>query len=189
MSAAPLDLSPELSFYRDRTRALLRRYERLAIEVGRMPSLLGREFFRARVTSYRPCSFEDAVLFVHDIERCLQRLDITSRFLLARIALEDYSELEIGSMLHMSERRVRDRYHDALDALSREFLRRGILNPERDAAAPRGHSRITFRPPRRRRVRRIEACAAASPDEAALVNSAECIVFAQAPEVKANIVL
>jgi hypothetical protein len=43
-----MDLWP----YRRRTVALLRRYARASVEVGRLPSLLGREFFRTRVTSY-----------------------------------------------------------------------------------------------------------------------------------------
>src|SRR5438876_933901 len=60
----------ELWIYRDRTTAMLRRYFRLSVELGRLPSLLGREFFRARVTSYRMHSFEDAVIFVHDVENC-----------------------------------------------------------------------------------------------------------------------
>ena len=45
--------NPDLWLYRDRTVALLRRYSRLSIEAGRLPSLLGREFFRTHVTSYR----------------------------------------------------------------------------------------------------------------------------------------
>src|SRR5579863_6961703 len=53
---------PTLPLYRDRTAALLRRYMQISIEVGRMPSLLGREFFRTRVTSYRAHSFVDAVI-------------------------------------------------------------------------------------------------------------------------------
>src|SRR5689334_1903147 len=34
--------------YRGRTVAMLRRYMRYSIETGRLPSLLGREFFRAK---------------------------------------------------------------------------------------------------------------------------------------------
>ena len=41
-----MDLWP----YRRRTVALLRRYARASVEVGRLPSLLGREFFRSRVS-------------------------------------------------------------------------------------------------------------------------------------------
>src|ERR1700683_1704531 len=42
----------DLWLYRDRTSGILRRDLRLAVEVGRLPALLGREFFRTRVTSY-----------------------------------------------------------------------------------------------------------------------------------------
>src|SRR4051812_24883949 len=65
----------ELSAYHDRSIAMLRRYFRMSLEIGRMPSVLGREVFRARVTSYRVHTFEDAVIFVHDVEKCLEQLD------------------------------------------------------------------------------------------------------------------
>jgi hypothetical protein len=58
----------ELWPYRRRTIALLRRYARASVEVGRLPSLLGREFFRTRVTSYTMRNFEDVVIFVTDME-------------------------------------------------------------------------------------------------------------------------
>src|SRR5450755_2465766 len=62
---------PDLWLYRERTLGMLRRYQRLSVEVGRLPSLLGREFFRTRVTSYHAGTFEDAVIFVHDVARGL----------------------------------------------------------------------------------------------------------------------
>jgi hypothetical protein len=65
---------PELWLYRDRTMAMLKTYLRYSIEVGRLPSVLGRELFRARLTAYRMTKFEDAVIFVHDVERAIQRL-------------------------------------------------------------------------------------------------------------------
>jgi hypothetical protein len=65
-----MDLAP----YRRRTIALLRRYARASVEVGRLPSLLGREFFRTRVTSYRMGSFEDIVIFVADMEKAIEKL-------------------------------------------------------------------------------------------------------------------
>jgi hypothetical protein len=46
--------------YRDRTIRLLRRYLRLAVEAGRLPSLLGRELFGMQVTAYHITTFEDA---------------------------------------------------------------------------------------------------------------------------------
>jgi hypothetical protein len=67
--------APELAFYRKYTEGMLRRYVRLSMEAGRAPPLLGREMFRGKVTSYRVHSFEDVVIFVHDVETCLKKLD------------------------------------------------------------------------------------------------------------------
>ena len=44
----------DLSAYHDRTIALLLRYFRMSLEIGRMPSVLGREVFRARYFLSRP---------------------------------------------------------------------------------------------------------------------------------------
>jgi hypothetical protein len=44
----PLDRNPDLWLYRKRTVGLLRRYMRFSIETGRLPSLVGREFFGRR---------------------------------------------------------------------------------------------------------------------------------------------
>ena len=55
---------PDLWLYRERTLGMRRRYQRLSVEVGRLPSLLGREFYRTRVTSYHAGTFEDTVIFV-----------------------------------------------------------------------------------------------------------------------------
>lgn len=45
-----LGRDPDLWLYRERTIALLKRYLRISIEVGRLPSLLGRELFRSKVS-------------------------------------------------------------------------------------------------------------------------------------------
>src|SRR5277367_2294179 len=63
----------DLWSYRSRTMALLRRYARASVEVGRLPSLLGREFFRSRVTSYSMRNFEDTMVFVTDMEHTLEK--------------------------------------------------------------------------------------------------------------------
>src|ERR1700678_3330716 len=78
----------ELSPYRRRTVALLRRYARSSIEVGRVPSLLGREFFRTRVTSYTMRNFEDVVIFVTDMEKAIEQLGTLERRVLAMNVLE-----------------------------------------------------------------------------------------------------
>src|ERR1700690_557358 len=62
-----LDRNPDLWLYRGRTVALLRRYLRFSLETGRLPSLVGREFFRAKVTYYTAATFEDRVIFLRDV--------------------------------------------------------------------------------------------------------------------------
>jgi len=73
--------------------ALLRRYARASVEVGRLPSLLGREFFRTRVTSYTMRNFEDVVIFVADMEKAIEKLSAMEKKLLAMNILEEYTFL------------------------------------------------------------------------------------------------
>jgi hypothetical protein len=117
----------DLWLYRDRTVGLLRRYMRLSVEVGRLPSLLGREFFRTRVTSYRVSTFEDAVIFVYDVERSLEKLDPFEQKLIATLALQDYSQEQAAHLLNCGRRTVVRRYPQALDNLSGIFLEVNIL--------------------------------------------------------------
>ena len=121
--------NPDLWLYRDRTVALLKRYMRLSVEVGRLPSLLGREFFRTRVTSYHVATFEDTVIFVHDVERMLGRLDPLSQKLIAKIVLQEYTQDEAARLLGCWRRTVGRRFPEALDRLSEMFLEGGLLRP------------------------------------------------------------
>ncbi len=123
----PLPELPDLSVYRSRTLALLRRYFRLSLDIGRLPSLLGREFFRARVASYRVQSFEDSVILVHDVEQCLKRLDELGRTLIARIALQEYTWEETALMMRCSRSTIGRRFSQSLDRLSEILLEAGLL--------------------------------------------------------------
>ncbi len=119
--------NPDLWMYRDRTVGLLRRYMRLSIEVGRTPSLLGREFFRTRVTSYGASTFEDSVIFVHDVERSLEELNDFEKKLIAKIVLQRFSREEAGRLLGCGYRTVERLFPEALDRVSEILLERGIL--------------------------------------------------------------
>lgn len=119
----------ERRIYRGRTIRMLRRYMRYSIETGRLPSLLGCEFFRAKVTSYTVVTFEDRVIFVHDMEMCLKRLDEFSRQLLARHILQEHDQMATSKLLHCSERTVRTFVPIALDLLGEILLKVGLLEP------------------------------------------------------------
>jgi hypothetical protein len=117
----------ELWPYRRRTIALLRRYARASVEVGRLPSLLGREFFRTRVTSYTMGNFEDVVIFVTDMEQAIDRLEIYDKRLLAMNVLEEYTIPEVAHLLGSTQRTVERSLQEAIDELSRILLAGGLM--------------------------------------------------------------
>lgn len=117
----------ELWPYRRRTVALLRRYARASVEVGRLPSLLGREFFRTRVTSYTMRNFEDVVIFVTDMEQAIDKLEICEKKLLAMNVLEEYTIPEVARLLGSTQRTVERSLQEAIDELSRILLAGGLM--------------------------------------------------------------
>ncbi len=124
-----LRVVPELAFYRKYTEAMLRRYATMSMEAGRVPSLLGQEMFRGKVTSCKVTGFDDVVIFVEDISKCLKQLDSGLRHLVRRIALEGYTQGETAAMLGIPMRTVVRRYAEATDRLTRLFLDRNLLQP------------------------------------------------------------
>jgi hypothetical protein len=121
------DRERERRTYRGRAVAMLRRYMRYSIETGRLPSLLGREFFRAKVTSYTVSTFEDRVIFVHDMEKCLDRLDEFSRQLIARHILQEHDRWATAKLLHCNEKTVRRYTPVVLDMLVEILLDVGLM--------------------------------------------------------------
>ncbi len=113
--------------YRDHTVALLKQYARMAVESGRLPSLLGRECFRSRVTPYAMASFEDMAIFVHDMERALKRLDGLQQQLITLNVLEEFSQWEVARLLGCSTRWIEWQVSDALDELSGVLVGCGLV--------------------------------------------------------------
>jgi hypothetical protein len=118
-----------LAFYRKYTEALLRRYVKMAMEAGRAPSLLGRELFRGNVTHYRVECFDDVVIFVHDIERCLAKLEEDHQTVIDRVALQEYTLVEAAELMGLPLRTLIRWYDRALDQLTEMFLERKLLEP------------------------------------------------------------
>lgn len=121
------DVDPVLSLYRPRTLALLRRYLHLSTAVGRLPSLIARECFRARVTSYRMTTFEDAVIFVLDMERSLERLAYGDQEIITRIIFQGHSHHAAARLLRCARKTITRRMCLAVDHLSEGLLARGLL--------------------------------------------------------------
>jgi hypothetical protein len=121
------DSAANLNAYRPYTRALLRRYFRMSVDIGRLPSILGGLCFRARVSSYKLNTFEDAVIFVHDIERAFERIQRHYLEIIAGVILLDYSIPEAALRLGITVQRAERRYAAALDSLSAVLLEVGLL--------------------------------------------------------------
>ena len=97
-----IDPRPEIVCFRGQTLAIIRHYFELSSQVGRLPSLLGREFFRARVSHHSIPSFEDQAVFSCDVERCLARLSDHHAEVVTLVGLHHFSVEEVAEMLHRS---------------------------------------------------------------------------------------
>ena len=120
---------PDLWLYRERTVALLRRYLRSALEVGRVPSLLGRELFPSKLTGYEMANFEDGVIFVHDVERALDQLSEFERLMVAAIIFYEFTHDEATAFLRCGRRTISREFPVVLDRLTELFLAAGLLYP------------------------------------------------------------
>jgi len=69
------------------------------------------------------------VIFVHDVERCVAKLDQLSQALIARVILRGYSHEEAGKVMGCSRRTLERNLPEALDRLSQIFLAAEILEP------------------------------------------------------------
>lgn len=117
-----------LAFYRKHAENMLRRYLYASMVVGRTPSVMDDPVRGGRATCQRMRTFEDAVIFVLDMERCLAKLSHLDRALLTRIVLQEYTHTEASMMLGMSLRCVLYRFHKALDKVTELLLDAGLLD-------------------------------------------------------------
>lgn len=120
------------AFYRKHTERMLRRYLYASMQVGRAPSILSDPVARGWVSSRPVRTFEDAVIFVLDVENCLSHLNVVDKELLSRITLQEYTQVETAALLGMSVRAVSYKYPEALDKLTELLLGAGLLVLPRD---------------------------------------------------------
>jgi hypothetical protein len=126
-----VDDSGGLAFYRKYTEQFLRRYMWTSLQMGRSPSVLGNLVFRGKASHTGLRNFEDAVIFVHDVDTCLKKLDREGCYLIARIALEEYTQGEVAAMQGTSVRTVMRRYAETLDRLTEILLEVDLLQVPR----------------------------------------------------------
>jgi hypothetical protein len=118
---------PEMVCYRGQTLALVRHFFEVSSQVGRVSSLLGREFFRSRVSHHAIPSFEEQAVFVRDVELCLAKLSEDHVEVVTLVGLYDFTHEEVAEMLRCSRSLVRQWFSEAMDVLSEIFLEAGLL--------------------------------------------------------------
>jgi hypothetical protein len=116
-----------LAFYRRHTEKMLRRYLYASMQVGRAPSILGDPVGRGWVSSRPVRTFEDAMIFVLDVEACLKGLRSLDREILCRIVIQEHTQVETASLMGMSIRSVSFKFPEALDRLTEKLLKTGLL--------------------------------------------------------------
>ncbi|MGC1421139.1 MAG: sigma-70 region 4 domain-containing protein [Terracidiphilus sp.] len=116
-----------VAFYRKHTEKMLRRYLYASMLVGRAPAILGEPVGRGWVSSRKVKTFEDAVIFVLDIERCLKKLTPVDQAILSRVVLQEYTHAETAGLLGVSVRAISYKYKKALDSLTELLLQSELL--------------------------------------------------------------
>jgi hypothetical protein len=116
-----------LAFYRKHTESMLRRYLYASMQVGRAPSILSDPVGRGWASSRPIRTFEDAVIFVLDIEKCLSKLPLLDREILSRVVLQEYTQVETASLLGMAVRTIGYKFPLALDRLTEKLLAASLL--------------------------------------------------------------
>src|SRR5581483_3726138 len=85
-----------------------------------------------KISNYRAHSFEDAVIFVYDMERVLETLHPDLQVIVARIFFQEYSYEETAELLQWSRRTVLRCMVQAIDAITIRLLDCGLLQRTED---------------------------------------------------------
>jgi hypothetical protein len=117
--------------FRGQTLAIVRHFFEISCQIGRLPSILGREFFRAKVSHHGIPSFEEQAVFVHDVERALARLNPQDLEVVSLVGMYHYSLDEVAGFLGRCRTTVVQRYAGAIDTLAQVFLEAGLLREDR----------------------------------------------------------
>ena len=167
-----LEPRPEMVCFRGQTMALVRHFFEISSQVGRISSLLGREFFRSRVSHHAIPSFEEQAVFARDIELCLGKLSHGHAGVISLMGLYDLSDEEVAGLYQCSRRYVRQWFAEAVDCLSEIFLAADLLRENRpdrrqhqrmDDGTPRDGIGSRRKPPQSVRLAEQEGIAQCNP--------------------------
>ncbi len=117
----------ELYMLRAHAHGLLRRYLYASLQTSRVGSTMRDPVGRGWVSSRPLVTFEDALIFVHDMERCIKSLDSLDRDMLTRVVIQEYTQSEASVLLGMSVRTMSYKFPAAMDRLTRKLIEAELL--------------------------------------------------------------
>jgi len=115
------------AFYRKHTENLLRRYLYASLQIGRSPQLLADSVERGWASSRAIRTFEDALIFVLDVERCLKKLPLVDLQLIGSVVVQEYTQAETAALLGLSLRTVHTKLPLAMDRLTEALVGSDLL--------------------------------------------------------------
>ena len=115
------------AFYRKHTESLIRRYLHASMTIGRSPTLLGESVGRGWVSSRKIRTFEDALIFVIDVESCLKKLSKLDLQMISRVVVQENSYQEAAALLGMSIRNFSSKLPEAIDRLTECLIKHELL--------------------------------------------------------------
>lgn len=117
----------DLYFLRAHAHGLLRRFLYASFQPCRVGSTLRDPVARGWVSSRPILTFDDAMLFVHDMEKCINALPSLDRDILKRHVLQEYTQEETAVLLGISPRAMNCKYAAAMDRLTAKLIEAELL--------------------------------------------------------------
>ena len=123
----PEPSTTDTCLFRKHTHGLLRRYLYCSMQSARVGSSMADPVGRGWVSSKPIRTFEDAIIFVYDMEKCIKALPSLDRDMLERIVLQEYTHTEAAQLLGMSARTIAYKFPAAMDRLTAKLIESGLL--------------------------------------------------------------
>jgi hypothetical protein len=116
-----------LIFVRAHTHGLLRRYLYTSFQPCRIGSTLHNVRECGWVSSRVIDGLEEALIFVRDMERCLDSLNSLDRDIITRVALQEHTHEKAAALLGMSPNTLAKRFPAAMDRLTQKLIEAELL--------------------------------------------------------------
>jgi len=115
------------AFYRKHTEKLLQRYLQASFLIGRSPTLLAESVDQGWASCRKVRTFEDALIFVLDIEKCIRKLSKLDLQIISRVVIQNNTQKEAAALIGINLKTLNLRLPEALDRLTEKLVKADLL--------------------------------------------------------------